>query len=81
LLLATTEQFKVSFAWFGPTEMRVALIILNALIVKFGTRPVKGVLPYLAVGALVVLGILAFRTQRRLWHLDMQVKRQQVELK
>jgi hypothetical protein len=60
--------------------MRVALIVINALIVKFGTRPVKGVLPYLAVGGLVVLGILAFRAQRRLWRLDMQVKRQSPEL-
>ncbi len=80
LLLATTDQFKVSFGWFGPTEMRLALIVINALVVKFGTRPLKGVLPYLALGGLVVLGILAFRAQRRLWGLDMQVKREQVEL-
>jgi hypothetical protein len=60
--------------------MRVGLIVINALIVKFGTRPLKGVLPYLALGGLIVLGILAFRAQRRLWRLDMQAKRQQAEL-
>jgi hypothetical protein len=41
---------------------------------------VKGVLPYLALGALVVLAILAFRAQRRLWRLDMEVKRQRAEV-
>jgi len=80
LLLATTEQFKVSFGRFGPTEMRVALIVINGLIIKFGTRPVKGVLPYLALSGLFVLGILAFRTQRRLWRLDMRAKREAAEL-
>jgi len=79
-LPATTEKFKVSFGRFGPTEMRVALIVINGLIIKFGTRPVKGVLPYLALSGLFVLGILAFRTQRRLWRLDMRAKREAAEL-
>src|ERR1044072_3349482 len=63
LLLATTEQFKVSFGWFGPTEMRVALVVINGLIIKFGTRPVKVGLPYLALAGLSMLGILGFRAQ------------------
>src|SRR5690242_18925228 len=52
LFLATTEQFKVSFAWFGPSEMRIALVVTHGLITRFGTRPLKGVLPYLALSGL-----------------------------
>jgi hypothetical protein len=74
LMLATSEQFKVSFSFFGPTEMRIGLIICNSLIIKFGVRPVKGVLPYVAVGGLIVLGFLAFRAQKRLWRVDMAAK-------
>ena len=74
LMLATTEEFKVSFARFGPTEMRIGLIVINALIVKFGVRPLKGALPYVAVGGVVALGILAYRAQKRLWRADMLAK-------
>src|SRR5207253_6562298 len=49
LMLAATEEFKVSFSRFGPTEMRIGLIVCNALIVKFGVRPLKGALPYIAL--------------------------------
>lgn len=75
LMLATAEQFKVSLSWFGPTEMRIGLIVCNALIIKFGVRPVKGVLPYVAIGGLIMLGFLAYRAQKRLWRADMEAKR------
>ena len=75
LMLATAEQFKVSLSWFGPTEMRIGLIVCNALIVKVGVRPLKGVLPYVAIGGLITLGILAYRAQRRLWQADLAAKR------
>jgi archaetidylinositol phosphate synthase len=77
LMLAATEQFKVSFGWFGPTEMRIGLIVINALIVKFGVRPLKGALPYVALGALITLALLAYRAQKRLWLADMAAKQQQ----
>ena len=32
----------------GPTEMRIALIVCNGLLVKFGIRPLKGPLPWIA---------------------------------
>src|SRR3954462_8701854 len=35
LMLAATEEFRVSFSRFGPTELRVALIIINVFIVRF----------------------------------------------
>jgi hypothetical protein len=28
-MLAATEEFRVSFSVFGPTELRLALIIIN----------------------------------------------------
>src|SRR5438094_1477207 len=31
LMLAATDEFKVSFSRFGPTELRIILFILNAL--------------------------------------------------
>ena len=33
------KTFQISFAWFGPTEGRVLLVLLNTLMMIFG-RPV-----------------------------------------
>src|SRR4029453_9802502 len=38
LAFATTDRFKISYFKLGPTEFRVALIIINALLVMYGTR-------------------------------------------
>jgi archaetidylinositol phosphate synthase len=75
LMLAASDEFKVSFFKLGPTEFRIALIIINALLVRFGVRPLKGALMWVALGGLVALGFLVYHTQKRLWQLDMQAKR------
>jgi phosphatidylglycerophosphate synthase len=74
LMLAATEEFRVSFSRFGPTELRIALIIINGFIVRFGTRGLKGALPWVALGGVIALSVLAYIAQRRLWQIDMQNK-------
>jgi phosphatidylglycerophosphate synthase len=74
LMLATTEEFKVSFSRFGPTELRIGLIVINALLVKFGIRPLKGALPYVAIGGTIALAVMAYRAQKKLWRADMQAR-------
>src|SRR5437868_12186887 len=65
LMLAATGEFRVSFSRFGPTEFRVALIVINALLARVGLRPLQGALPYVAFFGVVALGVLAFRAQRK----------------
>lgn len=74
LMLAATEEFKVSFSMFGPTELRIVLVVINTLLIKFGTRGLKGALPYIAGCGTVALALLAYRAQKRLWKTDMQAK-------
>ena len=74
LMLAATDEFKVSFSRFGPTELRIALIIINICLMKFGTRGLKGSLPWIAFGGVVALTILAYIAQRKLWKIDMRIK-------
>jgi phosphatidylglycerophosphate synthase len=74
LMLAATGEFAVSFSVFGPTEMRLALVIINGLLVRFGVRPLKGALPYVAGCGTVALALLAYRAQKRLWKSDMYAK-------
>src|SRR5258706_10411998 len=74
LMLAATQEFKISLSVFGPTELRLALININGLLVRFGVRPLKGALPYVAVCGTLALALLAYRAQKRLWKSDMQAK-------
>src|SRR2546421_7695311 len=74
LMLAATGEFRVSFSRFGPTELRIALIVINAFIVKFGTRGLRGALPWVASGGMIALTVLAYIAQRKLWQADMKAK-------
>jgi phosphatidylglycerophosphate synthase len=74
LMLAATAEFKVSFSVLGPTELRLALICINGLLVRFGVRPLNGALPYVAGCGTLALALLAYRAQKRLWKSDMQAK-------
>jgi phosphatidylglycerophosphate synthase len=74
LMLAATDEFRVSFSRFGPTELRIALIIINIFIIRFGTRGLKGALPWVAFGGVIALSVLAYIAQRRLWQIDMKAK-------
>jgi hypothetical protein len=58
--------------------MRIGLIVCNALLVRFGIRPLKGVLPWIAGCGVVALGVLVFRAQQKLWRRDMLSKSQEV---
>jgi phosphatidylglycerophosphate synthase len=76
LMLAATDEFRVSFSRFGPTELRIALIIINILIIRFGIRGLNGALPWVAFGGVIALAVVAYVAQRRLWHVDMKARSQ-----
>jgi hypothetical protein len=74
LMLAATDELRVSFSRFGPTELRIALIVINVFIVRFGSRGLDGALPWVAFGGVIALSVLAYIAQRRLWEIDMRAK-------
>ena len=77
--LSARGKFRITFLKLGPTEFRLALVVINTLVVYAGTRRVVKVLPYVAAGALVVLCLLVYRTQKKIWALDMEAKRRSAE--
>ncbi len=79
LAFAATDRFEISHVKLGPTEFRIALIVINALVVRYGTRGLEQALPYVAAGALVALGMLVGVTQRRLWRQDLAHKAARVK--
>src|SRR5678815_3252059 len=75
LAFAATDRFKISYLKFGPTEFRLALIIINALLITYGTRKMISGLKYVNIGAAIGLAILVFRTHKLIWEIDMKQKR------
>ena len=80
LAFAATDRLKISYLKFGPTEFRLALIIVNTLLILFGTRHMINGLKYVNAGAVVGLVLLVYQTQKKIWQLDMEHKRREIEL-
>jgi archaetidylinositol phosphate synthase len=74
LAFAATDRLKISYLKFGPTEFRLALIVINALLVQFGTRYMVSGLKYVNVGGVIGLSLLIYRTHKVVWSLDMNSK-------
>ena len=80
LAFAATDRLKISYLKFGPTEFRLALIVINTLLILFGTRYMISGLKYVNAGAVVGLVLLVYQTQKKIWHLDMEHKRRETSL-
>jgi len=76
LAFAATGRFHISHGKLGPTEFRLALVLINSLLVIYGTRRMEKALPYVAACGFVALCVLACRTQRELWRRDLARKRE-----
>jgi len=75
LSFAATSEFKITFLGTGPTELRLALIALNTAMILFGTTFVQKALPFALPLAGIGLAVVVFRTQKYIWHIDMEDKR------
>ena len=74
LAFAATDRLKISYLKFGPTEFRLALIVINGLLVQFGTRQMVNGLKYVNIGAAVGLVLMVYKTHKLIWELDMKHK-------
>ena len=71
LAFAATDRLQISYLKFGPTEFRLALIVINGLLVSFGTRHMIGGLKWVNAGAAAGLVVLIYTTHKKIWKLDM----------
>jgi phosphatidylglycerophosphate synthase len=72
LAFAATDCLQISYLRFGPTEFRLALIVINTLLVLFGTRYMISGLKYVNIGAAIGLSVLIYRTHKIVWALDVK---------
>jgi archaetidylinositol phosphate synthase len=74
LAFAATDRLKISYLKFGPTEFRLAIIVINALLAEYGTRYMVKGLKYVNIGAAIGLALVIYRTHKAIWALDMEHK-------
>ncbi|HVF56205.1 MAG TPA: CDP-alcohol phosphatidyltransferase family protein [Pyrinomonadaceae bacterium] len=78
LAFAATERFHISHMKLGPTEFRIALVTINTLLIAHGTKYMIKALPYVAAGALAMLVLLVYKTQKEIWRHDMARKQEEM---
>lgn len=74
LAFAVTGKLRISVFKLGPTEFRLALIIINTLLITYGTRKMVRALPFVAFFSLLALCLNAYHTQRLIWKIDLAAK-------
>lgn len=79
LSFGATNEFEIYYYGFGPTETRVVFIGINTYIIFFGTDQFNILLP--AVVAICLLGLIfnTFQIQKKLWDIDMEVKKNRLK--
>lgn len=75
LAFAAMDKLQISYLKFGPTEFRLALIIINGLVASYGTRHMIGGLKWVNAGAAVGLCFLVYSTQKKIWRIDMGARK------
>ena len=71
LAFGATGQFKITYLWTGPTEIRAWFVVLNCLMVVFGTAFIEKALIYIFIVFVAALCIVIYRTQKYIWNIDM----------
>ena len=76
LAFAATNEFRIAFHGVGPTEMRLAFIVINTFTMYTPRSWYEYTVPALTVAVLAGLILVVFNTQRRLWRADMEAKQE-----
>ena len=69
-----TGEFHITYGGVGPTEIRLAFILLNTVIIFTGAEWLAQVVPWMIAAGLIGLAFIVARTQKKIWRLDMAEK-------
>jgi phosphatidylglycerophosphate synthase len=75
LSFAATNEFKISYLGIGPTETRLIFIVVNTLLIIFNKTYMASALPYVLAFSVFGLFVVIFKTQKYLWKVDMDQKK------
>jgi phosphatidylglycerophosphate synthase len=71
---AITNDFKISYSYFGVSEVRWVLIILNVVLMFTGKGFLINIFPYFVVLSFLALCVLVYRSQQLYGQMDIHEK-------
>ncbi len=74
LTSSMSDKMNISFMNLGPTEGRILLIFLNTLLIIFGVELAQKFIPYIFAIEIIILSLMVYKTQKKLWREDMAIK-------
>ena len=79
LAFSATNEFKIHYFGFGPTEARIAFVLLNTSIIYFGSGFLEKAIPYILLASLVLLIVVVYRKQKYIWKIDESEKGKEIK--
>lgn len=76
LAFAATNRFRIEHLGIGPTELRLVFVAVNTMLILFGKTYLGWTLPTILVLSVLGLIFVVYRTQREIWEIDMEAKRE-----
>lgn len=79
LAFGATGEFKITYLRIGPTELRLAFILINCLIIFINIDLLNKAVPLVFTAFIAGICVVVFRTQKYIWKVDMQDKQNRTE--
>ena len=77
LEFGATGTFRITYLFVGPTEVRLLFVIINVAIIFVGTAWLEATMPYALTALTVMICVVVYGTQKRIWAMDMAEKAKQ----
>lgn len=71
LIFGATNNFPPAYFKISPTEIRLGFIIVNTLWIFFGKTYLRWTLPFVLILSIIVVIVVVYREQKKIWALDM----------
>lgn len=75
LAMAASNKFRITHLGIGPTEIRIAFIVIDILLIVFGKTHLAFMAPFALPLAFAGLIYVIYQEQKKIWDLDMDAKR------
>ena len=74
LMFAATNRFVIAVHGIGPTELRIVLLVINAMVILTGTSHFRVTVPLACLACLIGLAVVVKGASDEVWALDMAKK-------
>ncbi len=75
---SVTNEFQITYLNLGPTEIRLGFILLNIAIIFWGVKVLLLVIPWLMAIFAFGLCFVVYRSQKKIWKIDMEIKESEI---